>query len=78
LAPQPYKKPLKFDTGLIHRIAAIGATAGMVAEVVLGFITARTADSGNSSGIKQMATVHDVVGWTTFGFMTAAGAAWIF
>jgi hypothetical protein len=50
----------------------------MVAEVVLGFITARTADSGNSTGIKQMATVHDVVGWTTFGFMTAAGAAWIF
>jgi hypothetical protein len=78
LAPQPYKKPLKFDSGLIHRIAAIGATAGMVAEVVLGFITARTADAGNPSGIKQMATIHDAVGWTTFGFMTAAGTAWIF
>ena len=78
LAPQPYKKPLKFDSGLVHRIAAIGATAGMVAEVVLGFITARTADSGNSSGIKQMATIHDAVGWTTFGFMTAAGTAWLF
>ena len=78
LAPQPYKKPLKFDTGLIHRIAAIGATAGMVAEVVLGFITARTADSGNPSGIKQMAKVHDAIGWTTFGFMTVAGTAWLF
>ena len=78
LAPQPYKKPLKFDTGLVHRIAAIGATAGMVAEVVLGFITARTADSGNPSGIKQMAKVHDVIGWTTFGFMTVAGTAWLF
>ena len=78
LAPQPYKKPLKFDTGLIHRIAAIGATAGMVAEVVLGFITARTADSGNSSGIHQMAKVHDAIGWTTFGFMTVAGTAWLF
>ena len=78
LAPQPYKKPLKFDTGLIHRIAAIGATAGMVAEVVLGFITARTADSGNPSGIKSMAKVHDAIGWTTFGFMTVAGTAWLF
>jgi hypothetical protein len=78
LAPQPYKKPLKFDTGLVHRIAAVGATAGMVAEVVLGFITARTADSGNPSGIKQMAKVHDVIGWTTFGFMTVAGTAWLF
>jgi hypothetical protein len=78
LAPQPYKKPLKFDTGLMHRIAAIGATAGMVAQVVLGFITARTADAGNPSGLHEMAKIHDVVGWTTFGFMTAAGAVWIF
>jgi hypothetical protein len=78
LAPQPYKKPLKFDTGLVHRIAAIGATAGMVAEVALGFITARTADSGNPSGIKSMAKVHDAIGWTTFGFMTVAGTAWLF
>jgi hypothetical protein len=78
LAPQPYKKPLKFDTGLIHRIAALGATAGMLTEVALGFITARTADSGNSSGIKEMAKAHAVVGWTTLGFMTAAGAVWLF
>ena len=78
LAPQPYKKPLKFDTGLIHRLAAAGATAGMLAQVVLGFITARTADAGNPDGLKHMAKIHDVVGWTTFGFMTAAGAAWIF
>jgi len=77
-APQPYKKPLKFDTGLIHRIAAIGATAGILTEVVLGFITARSADSGNPDGLKRMATIHDVVGWTTFGFMTAAGTAWLF
>ncbi|HEY5281930.1 MAG TPA: hypothetical protein VIM14_03995, partial [Polyangia bacterium] len=77
-APQPYKKPLKFDTGLLHRIAAIGATAGILTEVVLGFITARTADSGNPDGLKRMATIHDVVGWTTFGFMTAAGTAWLF
>lgn len=78
LAPTPYKKPLRFDTALIHRIAAIGATAGMLTEVVLGFITARTADAGNPTGLKQKAQIHDVVGWTTFGFMTAAGASWVF
>jgi len=77
-APRPYKKPLKFDTGLIHRIAAIGATAGILTEVVLGFITARSADSGNPDGLKQKAQIHDVIGWTTFGFMTAAGTAWLF
>jgi hypothetical protein len=78
LAPTPYKKPLKFDTALVHRIAAIGATAGMIAQVALGFITARQADAGNPTDLKQMAQVHAVVGWTTFGFMTAAGAAWVF
>lgn len=78
LAPTPYQKPLRFDTALVHRLAAIGATAGMLAEVALGFITARQADAGNSSGLKQMAQAHQIVGWTTFGFMTAAGVSWMF
>ncbi len=78
LAPSPYKKPLQLDTALVHRLAAIGATAGMLAEVALGFITARQADAGNPSGLKQMAQAHQIVGWTTFGFMTAAGLSWVF
>jgi hypothetical protein len=77
-APKPYAKPLKLDTGLLHRVAAIGASAGMVAQMVLGFITARTADAGNGSDLKRNAKIHDVLGWTTFGFMTVAGTAWIF
>ena len=77
-APKPYSKPLKFDTGLIHRIAAIGASAGMVAQMVLGFITARTADSGNADNLKRNAQIHGIIGWTTLGFMTAAGAVWVF
>ena len=77
-APKPYSKPLKFDTGLIHRIAAIGASAGMVAQMVLGFVTARTADSGNADNLKRNAQIHGIIGWTTLGFMTAAGAVWVF
>ena len=77
-APTPYSKPLKFDTGLVHRIAAIGASAGMVAQMVLGFITARTADSGNADNLKRNAQIHGILGWTTLGFMTAAGATWVF
>jgi hypothetical protein len=78
LAPTPYPKPLKLDTGLVHRIAVIGATAGMVAQIVLGFITARTADAGNPDNLQRNAQIHEVIGWTTFGFMTAAGAVWVF
>ncbi len=78
LAPQPYKRPLRFDTGLIHRIAMIGATAGMLAQVVLGFITARTADAGNPTGLAEKAKIHAIVGWSTFGLMTVGGTVWVF
>jgi hypothetical protein len=78
LAPNPYPKPLKADTALVHRLAAIGASAGMVAQVVLGFITARSADAGNADHLARNAKIHDVIGWTTFGFMTVAGATWVF
>jgi hypothetical protein len=77
-APNPYPKPLKADTALVHRVAVIGASAGMVAQVVLGFITARSADAGNEDHLARNAKIHDVIGWTTFGFMTVAGATWVF
>lgn len=78
LAPQPYRKPLSLDTALVHRIAVIGASAGMVTQVVLGFITARQAQAGNDRNLKTMAKTHLAVGYTTLGFMTVAGAVWMF
>ena len=77
-APTPYKKPLHFDTGLIHRIAVIGATLGMVTEGVLGWWTTHQANAGNPNNLGRMAQIHQVVGYTTFGFMTIAGAVWLF
>jgi hypothetical protein len=78
LAPTPYKKPLHFDTGLVHRIAVIGATLGMVTEGVLGWITTHQGDAGNPHNLRTMAQVHQIVGYTTLGFLTVAGAVWIF
>ncbi len=78
LAPTPYKRPLRFDTGLVHRIAVIGATAGMVAEGFLGWITTHQADAGNPHNAKTLAQTHQIIGYTTFGFLTVAGAVWLF
>jgi len=78
LAPTPYKKPLRFDTGLVHRIAVIGATAGMLAEGVLGWITTHQADAGNPHNLRTMARTHQIVGYTTLGFLTIAGTVWVF
>ena len=77
-APTPYKKPLHLDTGFIHRVAVIGATLGMVTEGVLGWITTHQADAGNPHNLRTMARTHQIVGYTTLGFLTIAGTVWIF
>ncbi len=78
LAPTPYKKPLRFDTGLVHRIAVVGATLGMVTQGILGWITARQAEAGNPHNLQAMARTHQIVGYTTLGFLTVAGTVWVF
>jgi hypothetical protein len=77
-APTPYKKPLHFDTGLIHRIAVIGATLGMVTEGLLGWWTTHQANAGNPNNLRSMARTHQIVGYSTFGFLTIAGTVWVF
>jgi hypothetical protein len=77
-APTPYKKPLHFDTGLIHRIAAMGATLGMVSEGLLGWWATHQANAGNPNNLRTMARAHQIVGYTTFGFLTIAGTVWVF
>ena len=77
-APTPYKKPLRFDTGLVHRIAVIGATLGMVTEGLLGWWTTHQANAGNPNNLRTMAHIHQIVGYTTFGFLTVAGTVWVF
>jgi cytochrome b561 len=77
-APTPYKRPMQLDTGMVHRIAAIGATLGMVAEGVLGIWTAHQADAGNPNNLRTIARAHQIIGYSTFGFLTIAGAAWVF
>jgi cytochrome b561 len=77
-APTPYKKPLQFDTGLVHRIAVIGASLGMVTEGLLGWWTTHQANAGNPNNLRSMARIHQIVGYTTFGFLTIAGTVWVF
>jgi len=77
-APTPYKKPLHFDTGLVHRIAVIGATLGMVTEGLLGWWTTHQGNAGNPNNLRTMARTHQIVGYSTFGFLTIAGTVWLF
>ena len=68
-APSPLEKPARLDTAMLHRIAMGVATAGMAAQIVLGFVTA---GKGGSVSQRDFALAHQIVGYTTFG-ATAVG-----
>ena len=62
LAPSPLEKPARVDTVTLHRIAMAVATAGMVAQVVLGPITG--SKEGQLSQ-RDFALAHQIIGYTT-------------
>jgi hypothetical protein len=61
-APSPLEKPSRVDTVTLHKIAMAVATAGMVAQVVLGPITG--SKEGQLSQ-RDFALAHQIVGYTT-------------
>ncbi|HYV66479.1 MAG TPA: hypothetical protein VE964_09585, partial [Myxococcales bacterium] len=62
LAPSPLEKPARIDTATLHKIAMAVATAGIVAQVVLGPITA--SKEGQVSQ-RDYALAHQIIGYTT-------------
>lgn len=74
-APNPYPKPIKFDTALVHKVAMALATAGMVTQLILGPIT--TAYEGRIEQ-RNLALGHVIAGYATWGFMTAGVLAYVF
>jgi len=61
-APSPLEKPVRMDTATLHKIAMAVATAGFVAQVVLGPITA--SKEGQLSQ-RDFALAHQIIGYTT-------------
>ena len=65
-------------------VAVIGVSfGGMVAQVALGFIVANHENMGlnrsdDYKALRALATVHQSVGWMTFGALTWAGALMVF
>lgn len=74
-APNPYPKPIKLDSALVHKVTMALATAGMVTQMVMGPIT--TAFEGKLNQ-RDMALGHLVVGYATWGFMAAGIIAYTF
>lgn len=75
LAPEPYEKPLHWDTATFHKLMMGLATVGMVTQVALGLFAA-TRD-GQLDQV-QLATAHQVIGYATLGAMSAGALALTF
>jgi len=69
LAPSPIDQPTRLSTATVHKSLMAVATAGMVAQVVLGVVAA--AKQGNISQ-RDYALAHQIVGYTT-AVATAGG-----
>ena len=74
-APTPYRKPFKADVALLHKVMMGLATAGMAAEIALGFATA---SKGGELVQRELALGHVVNGYVTFACMAAGYLAYVF
>ena len=68
LAPEPFEKEFQWDTITFHKILMSIATAGMLAQVVLGIMAT---DRYGRLSETDFATAHQVVGYTTLGAVSA-------
>jgi hypothetical protein len=79
LAPEPYQKRAGgVDTATLHKIAVGIASAGMAAQLGLGFVAARRAEAGNPRQLRRIVELHEIAGYTTLTALGLAGAVWIF
>ncbi len=75
LAPSPLKKSEGFDRVSLHKLAMYTATAGMLAEGILGVVTKNREGYQNQQSI---GTAHLVVGYVTLAAVAAGVGALIF
>lgn len=76
LAPEPYaKRGGRADTATLHKVAMGVATAGMVAQVVLG-IAAR--GKAGTTRERDLAVAHQILGYSTLGAATVGAAVLFF
>jgi hypothetical protein len=74
-APNPYPKPVRLDTALVHKIAMSLATGAMLTQVILGPLTVASAGKLDQP---KLALGHLVTGWASFGLMAVGTLAYVF
>jgi len=73
-APKPYRRPLKFDTALVHKVAMGLTTLGFLGQVTLGYLT----HNPGTMDQRKLARAHQALGYATLGTMTIGAVSWVF
>ena len=74
-APSAYKKPIRADAALVHKIMMGVAAAGFIAEIILGPLTAA---KGGDLNQRSFALGHVVTGYVTFASMLGGYLSYVF
>ena len=74
-APNPFARKLKADRALFHKVMMTLATAGMVAQLIMGPVS--TSLDGNLSQ-RNLALGHLVTGYATWAAMASGMLAFVF
>lgn len=74
-APSPTEKPVRLDTSTLHKVAMGVATAGMIAQIVLGPLTA---SKEGTPAQRDYALAHQIIGYTTLVATTAGFTVLLF
>lgn len=78
VAPVPYEKSPGFDAGSVHKIAALGAAAGMAAQVALGMVASDALRSGQARRFESVADLHRFTGYAALTLLATAAVACLF
>ncbi len=74
-APNPFERKLKVDRALFHKVMMTLATAGMVAQMIMGPVSASLDGNLNQRGL---ALGHLVTGYATWAFLASGMLAFVF
>jgi hypothetical protein len=74
-APNPYPKPIRLDTALVHKVSMILATAGMLTQIILGPVTSNRVGRLDQP---DLALGHLIAGYATWAFMATGTVAYFF
>lgn len=74
-APNPYPKPIKFDSAFVHKASMAIAAACFVAQIILGPVAAHYEGTLIQ---KDLALAHLVTGWGAAAFMAVGTLAYVF